>query len=119
MKQSRNESNAASSIGSRSPQRSNPRREITLTLLVKLVLQCAKTRLKRYLKVLAKELFIIGDEAISKSQRIPSRRLDFLERCPVVSFGTAEVQPHDVEGQAWRYRRGEPRCLRRTHLRRW
>ena len=70
---------------------------MTLTLLVELVLQCAKARLKCYLKVLAKELFIIGDEAISESQGIPSRRLDFLERCPVVGFGAAEVQPYDVE----------------------
>ena len=53
------------------PQRSNPRREINLTLLVELVLQCSKARLKRYLKVLAKELFLIGDEAISEPKESP------------------------------------------------
>ena len=70
---------------------------MALTLLVEFVLQRAEARLKRQLKFFSKELFIIGDEAISESQRIPSRRLDFLERCPVVSFGIAEVQPYDVE----------------------
>ena len=49
------------------------------------------------MKVLAEELLIIIDEAVSESQGSLPRSFDFLECCPIVSLVTSEVQPYYID----------------------